>query len=315
LKILITGGAGFIGSQLADKLLGEGHRITVLDNFDNFYSSKIKMKNIEQALKNKNYLLVDGDIRDKNILRVIFSNNKLDVVIHLAAKAGVRPSIEHPVVYFDVNVNGTLNLLEIMREYSLNNMIFASSSSIYGNNKTVPFSENDRVDNPISPYAASKKAGELLCYTYHHLYNFNIFCLRFFTVYGPRQRPDLAIHKFAKLIFDGEPIQVFGDGNSCRDYTYIDDIVQGICSAIFKVKGFEIINLGDSKTINLKKMIKTLEAEIRKKAKIEFLQEQLGDVQQTYANINKAKKILNYNPNYFFEDGIKEFIKWYKKGQ
>jgi len=314
LNYFVTGGAGFIGSNLVDVLLAEGHSITVLDNFDDFYPLKIKIKNIEQARKNKNYVLVEGDIRDKNILREIFTNNKVDMVIHLAAKAGVRPSIDYPEVYYDVNLIGTLNLLEVMMEYGCKKMIFASSSSIYGNNKIVPFSEDDRVDNPISPYAATKKAGELLCYTYHNLYNFDIFCLRFFTVYGPRQRPDLAIYKFTKLISGGEPIQAFGDGNTCRDYTYIDDIVQGISSAIFNLNGFEIINLGDSRTISLKKMIKTLETEIGKKAKIEFLPEQLGDVKQTYANIDKAKRILNYNPQFLFEEGIKEFVKWYKKG-
>ena len=314
MNYFVTGGAGFIGSNLVDVLLAEGHSITVLDNFDDFYPLKIKIKNIEQARKNKNYVLVEGDIRDKNILREIFTNNKVDMVIHLAAKAGVRPSIDYPEVYYDVNLIGTLNLLEVMMEYGCKKMIFASSSSIYGNNKIVPFSEDDRVDNPISPYAATKKAGELLCYTYHNLYNFDIFCLRFFTVYGPRQRPDLAIYKFTKLISGGEPIQAFGDGNTCRDYTYIDDIVQGISSAIFNLNGFEIINLGDSRTISLKKMIKTLETEIGKKAKIEFLPEQLGDVKQTYANIDKAKRILNYNPQFLFEEGIKEFVKWYKKG-
>lgn len=315
LNYLVTGGAGFIGSHLVDRLLKEGNCVSIIENFDDFYDRSIKENNISHALKYRDFNPIEGDIRDEKLLYKIFNDNKIDVVVHLAAKAGVRPSIMHPLEYYDVNVMGTLKLLEAMKTYGCKKMIFASSSSVYGNNKKIPFSEEDDVDSPISPYAATKKAGELLCHTYHHLYGFDIFCLRFFTVYGPRQRPDLAIHKFTKLITQGKPIPVFGDGNTCRDYTYIDDILQGIYSAIINLNGFEVINLGDSKTISLHKMIEVIEAEVGKKAIIEFLPEQLGDVKRTHADISKAKKILNYQPQVKFEEGIKEFVKWYQENK
>lgn len=311
----MTGGAGFIGSNLTDKLLSEGNSVIVIDNFDNFYDRKIKENNLMNALSYNNFKLIEGDIRDKNILAKIFSENEIDIVFQLAAKVGVRPSIKEPELFFEVNVNGTLNILEAMKRYGVKKLIFASSSSIYGNNKKVPFSEKDNVDLPISPYAATKKACELLNHTYHHLYGFNIYNLRFFTVYGPRQRPDLAIHKFAQLILTGEPIPVFGNGNTSRDYTYIDDIIQGIMSAIKKVKGYEIINLGESKTITLSKLIAIIENTVGEKAIVNRLPIQPGDVEKTFADISKAKQLLGYNPKTNIEDGIKKFVEWISNKQ
>jgi len=309
-KYLVTGGAGFIGSHLVDKLLSEGNSVVTIDNFDDFYPKEVKLSNTLDASRKSNFRLVEGDIRDVNLLDKIFSEEAFDVVIHLAAKAGVRPSIENSAEYYDVNISGTVSLLEAMKKSNHKNLIFASSSSIYGNSKHIPFSEADFVGYPISPYAATKKSGELICHTYHHLHNFNVFCLRFFTVYGPRQRPDLAIHKFTKKIMNGEAIPVFGDGSSKRDYTYIDDIIQGIKLAIDNLDGFEIINLGESRTIKLIELIEIIENEVGKKASVEFLPFQPGDVELTYADISKAKKILNYNPTYAIEDGIKNFVEW-----
>ncbi|NOX67516.1 MAG: NAD-dependent epimerase/dehydratase family protein [Chlorobi bacterium] len=310
---LVTGGAGFIGSHLVDSLLSEGNNVITIDNFDEFYSKEVKLSNIASALTFDTFQLIEGDIRDKDLLDDLFSNNHIDVVIHLAAKAGVRPSIENTVEYYDVNINGTLNILEAMKKFDVKNLIFASSSSVYGNNKKVPFSESDIVDYPISPYAATKKSGELLCHTYHHLYDFKINCLRFFTVYGPRQRPDLAIHKFSKMILNDETIPMFGDGTTKRDYTYIDDIIQGIKLAIKNLNGYEVFNLGESRTIMLKELITLIEKEIGKKANIEKLPLQPGDVEQTYADVSKAKELLNYDPQYEIEEGIKNFIEWLKK--
>jgi len=309
---LVTGGAGFIGSHLVDSLLSEGNNVTAFDNFDEFYSRDIKLKNISNALTFDNYQLIEGDIRNREVLDELFSSNLYDIVVHLAAKAGVRPSIENSVEYYDVNINGTLNILEAMRKFDVKNLIFASSSSVYGNNKIVPFAESDNVDNPISPYAATKKSGELLCHTYYHLYDFKINCLRFFTVYGPRQRPDLAINKFTKKIMNGETIQMFGDGTTKRDYTYIDDIVQGIILAIENLNGYNIFNLGESRTIMLKELISLLEKTIGSNANIEKLKLQPGDVEQTYADISKARELLKYDPQFEIEEGIKNFIEWLK---
>ncbi|VAX25490.1 dTDP-glucose 4,6-dehydratase [hydrothermal vent metagenome] len=309
---LVTGGAGFIGSHLVDSLLSEGNNVITIDNFDEFYGKEIKLKNVSSALTFDTFQLIEGDIRNKDLMDDLFSNNHIDVVIHLAAKAGVRPSIENTVEYYDVNINGTLNILEAMKKFDVKNLIFASSSSVYGNNEKVPFSENDIVDYPISPYAATKKSGELLCHTYHHLYDFKINCLRFFTVYGPRQRPDLAIHKFSKMILNNETIPMFGDGTTKRDYTYIDDIIQGIKHAVKNLNGYEVFNLGESRTIMLKELIALIEKEVGKKANIEKLPLQPGDVEQTYADISKAKEMLGYDPQYEIEEGIKNFIEWLK---
>jgi UDP-glucuronate 4-epimerase len=313
MRFLVTGGAGFIGSNLVDELLFQGHEVVCLDNFDNYYDPAIKKSNISKALSYSKYLLIEGDIRDKQVLKALFSENKIDMVIHLAACAGVLPSIQNPELYYDVNVTGTLYLVESMRKAGVTKMIFASSSSVYGNNKNVPFSESNLVDTPISPYAASKKAGELLCHTYSHLHGFDIFCLRFFTVYGPRQRPEMAIHYFVKNILQGFPIKQFGDGNSQRDYTYIDDIVSGVKDAIENLKGYEIINLGESQTISLKELITVIESVTRQKAIINLLPHQEGDVDITFADITKAKKLLGYNPSFPFEKGIELFVKWYKR--
>lgn len=310
INILVTGGAGFIGSNLIDQLLVSGHNVICIDNFDPFYDRKDKRKNLCEASKHQNFILIEGDIRNQSDLKKCFSLHPIDLVIHLAAKAGVRQSINNPGSYYDVNVTGTLNILEAMKKYNVNKMLFASSSSVYGNSKNVPFSESDNVDFPISPYAASKKAGELLCYTYHHLYGFDIFCLRFFTVYGPRQRPDLAIHKFTNLILKNQPIEVYGDGNSARDYTYINDTVAGITKASDYLKGFDIFNLGESKAISLFDMVETIEKILGKKAIKKFLPAQPGDVDITFADITKSRKFIGYDPQWNFEGGIKEFLKW-----
>ncbi len=310
-NILITGGAGFIGSHLTERLLSEGFRIICLDNFDTFYDPQIKRENIRHYLTNNNFTLVEGDIRDMKLLADIFDGARIDVVVHIAARAGVRPSIKEPQLYYDVNVRGTTNLLEMAKDYQIKKFIFASSSSVYGENKKVPFSEDDNVDYPISPYAATKKAGELICFTYHHLYNLPVCCLRFFTVYGPRQRPEMAIHKFTRLVYEGKSIPVYGDGTSKRDYTYIEDIIAGITAAIQKDLAYEIINLGESKTVGLSGLISLIEGNLQKKAMIEWLPQQPGDVPVTFADIDKARRLLGYNPCVDIKEGISRFVKWF----
>jgi len=308
--ILVTGGAGFIGSHLCEYLLNSDHKVVCVDNFNNFYEPGIKEQNISAVINRKDFKLVKADIRDKYKLADVFKESKPDLVIHLAAMPGVRPSIIDPFLYFDVNVNGTLTILETMRRFSVFRMVFASSSSVYGNNSKIPFSESDPADSPISPYASSKRACELLCSTYHSLYQFDIFCLRFFTVYGPRQRPDLAIHSFTNKILDDRPIQIYGDGNSFRDYTYIDDALQGIGNSISRLKGFNIYNIGESRKVLLSEVIETIENTLGKKAIREFLPFQAGDVNATYADVSKAMKELDYKPSFDFKKGIAEFIKW-----
>jgi UDP-glucuronate 4-epimerase len=308
--ILVTGGAGFIGSHLCEYLLGSGHKVVCVDNFNSFYDPGIKEQNISALISSEDFNLVKADIRDKARLAEIFEENNPDLVIHLAAMPGVRPSIKDPFLYYDVNVNGTLTVLETMRRYGVKRMIFASSSSVYGNNSKIPFSESDPVDSPISPYASSKRACELLCSTWHSLYQFEIFCLRFFTVYGPRQRPDLAIHSFTNKILDNSPLQIYGDGSSFRDYTYIDDVLQGINNAINRLKGFNIYNIGESRKVLLSEVIETIENALGKKAIKEYLPFQAGDVNATFADISKARKELDYNPSFDFREGIAEFIRW-----
>ncbi len=307
---LVTGGAGFIGSHLCEYLLKADHRVVCVDNFNSFYAPEIKERNISSIINREDFNLFRADIRDKSRLAEIFKESKPDLVIHLAAMAGVRPSIADPFLYYDVNVNGTLTVLETMRQFGVRRMIFASSSSVYGNNSKLPFSESDAVDSPISPYASSKRACELLCSTYYSLYQFDIFCLRFFTVYGPRQRPDLAIHSFTNNILDDRPIQIYGDGSSFRDYTYINDTIQGIYNSISRLKGFEIYNLGESRKVSLSEVIETIEKALGKKATKEFLPSQAGDVNATFADISKARKDLDYSPSYDFKKGISEFIRW-----
>jgi len=310
---LITGGAGFIGSNLADGLLSLGKKVICLDNFDDFYDPAIKRRNILSSLSNSSYYLEEVDICRSKQLEAVFKKYPIDIVIHLAARAGVRPSLFNPGLYYNINLIGTLNLLEAMRKNNVRKMIFASSSSVYGNNKKIPYSESDPVDNPISPYAASKKASELLCHTYYHLYGFDIIGLRFFTVYGPRQRPEMAITQFVRKIIKAEPIQLFGDGSSQRDYTYIDDITQGIQASIRNLKGFEIINLGESKTIRLINLIKEIEKLLGKKAIIKWMPNQPGDVDITYSDISKARRLLGYEPCFPLQKGLELFINWYIK--
>ena len=314
---LITGGAGFIGSSLADSLLKDGNKVIVIDNFCDFYDSSIKENNIKDALKNSNYKLYRDDIRNKEILNQIFEENNINVVVHLAAMAGVRPSIENPILYQEVNCMGTQNILETMRKYGVDKLVMASSSSVYGNNKTVPFKEDMVVDFAISPYAATKKANEVMAHVYHKLFNLNVIMLRFFTVFGPRQRPDLAINKFTRLMINNEEIPMFGDGETSRDYTYIDDIVDGIkksCNYVLSNSNvYEIINLGNSNPITLKEMISIIGEVVGTVPKIKKLPMQPGDVNRTYADISKAKKLLGYLPKTSFKEGIINFVNWYNK--
>lgn len=314
-QILITGGAGFIGSHLVDRLLSEGKwQITVVDDFNDFYEPAIKRENVRRHLENLNYELRQIDIRDRAKLQQVFSERDFHTIVHLAARAGVRPSLLEPLLYAETNINGTLNLLELARQHGVEQFVFGSSSSVYGANAKVPFSEEDSIRNPISPYAATKAAAELLCHTYSHLYGLRCICLRFFTVYGARQRPDLAIHKFAQLISSGKSIPVFGDGTTRRDYTYIDDIIAGVCAAInFNAKDFEVFNLGESRTVELRELISLLEKELDQHAKIDWQPLQPGDVPQTYADITKAKEMLAYNPQTPIEDGIKRFVEWFRQ--
>jgi UDP-glucuronate 4-epimerase len=311
--ILVTGGAGFIGSSLCEQLVKYDFKVICLDNFNDFYNPLIKRKNIQWLLGQPNFELIEGDILCTDLLEMLFKTRSISKVIHLAARAGVRPSIKQPQLYEEVNIRGTINLLEMAKTFSVEQFIFGSSSSVYGNNKKVPFCEDDAVDNPISPYAATKRAGELLCYTYHKIYDINCTALRFFTVYGPRQRPEMAIHKFTRLIDSGKPIELYGDGSSSRDYTYISDIIDGIESCLDKKLGFEIINLGDSNPIKLIKLVRLIEGARGKKADIKWMPHQQGDVDTTYADVTKAKNILNYSPRMRIEEGISEFVKWYVK--
>jgi UDP-glucuronate 4-epimerase len=305
MNIFLTGAAGFIGSHFTKKLLQNGHTVIGLDNFDPFYNKSIKESNLERLKTFKSFNFIEGDIRDKNVIGNIFKEYTIDLVVHLAAKAGVRPSIEDPSGYFEVNVNGTINILDQMVANNINKMLFASSSSVYGNNEKVPFSEKDNVDNPISPYAASKKSCELICSTYNTLHNINIFAFRFFTVYGPSQRPEMAIAKFTNAIINNEPITLFdGKGNTSRDYTFINDIVDGLYSSLDKVKGYEIFNLGESKTVKLIELVRIIESKLKKKAHIIFGEKQPGDVQTTFADISKANKILGYSPKVNIDEGI-----------
>ena len=337
MNYLVTGGSGFIGSHLVEHLLKNGHSVINIDNFDDFYDYKIKIRNtlesvgkdfefnfnekqsdIQEVIKqtvSQNYQLYLQDIRDIDGLKKIFENHKIDLIIHLAALAGVRPSIERPMDYQEVNIKGTMNLWEICKEFNIDKFVCASSSSVYGNNETIPFSENDNVDKPISPYAATKKCGEILGHVYHHLYKIDIIQLRFFTVYGPRQRPDLAIHKFTKLISENQEIPFYGDGFTARDYTFIDDIIDGISKSIQYLENnenvYEIINLGENEVVNLNEMVSTIEETLNKKSLKKLLPMQAGDVQKTNADITKAKNLIGYQPATKFQNGIKKFVEWF----
>jgi UDP-glucuronate 4-epimerase len=312
-NILITGGAGFIGSHLVDRLLAEGGwRITVVDDFNDFYDPSIKRENLSWLISNPDFKLVEADIRNPEAVSQAFSETNFDCIVHLAARAGVRPSLKEPRLYVETNINGTLNLLELARIHGVKQFVFGSSSSVYGMNAKVPFSEDDPIFNPISPYAATKAAGELLCHSYAHLYDLRVVCLRFFTVYGARQRPDLAIHTFARLISAGQPISVFGDGTTRRDYTYIDDIISGVCAAIdYDQSDYEVINLGESRTVELRELISLIEKALDRHAEIDRQPLQPGDVTQTFADISKARRLLGYDPQTQIEEGIEKFVEWF----
>jgi UDP-glucuronate 4-epimerase len=314
-SVLVTGGAGFIGSHLVDRLLAEKTwHVTVVDDFNDFYAPARKRANVREQLNDPAYRLHEVDIRNRMALEDVFKEARFDCIVHLAARAGVRPSLAEPELYTETNITGTLNLLELVRAYGVKQFIFGSSSSVYGINAKVPFSEEDPIRQPISPYAATKAAGELLCHTYAHLYGIRSICLRFFTVYGARQRPDLAIHKFARLIHKGCAIPVFGDGTTRRDYTYIDDIIAGVRAAIdYQRSDYEVINLGESRTVELRELIALLEQELGRKAVIERHPMQPGDVPQTFADIAKARRLLTYTPHTQIEEGIARFVEWFKK--
>lgn len=313
---LITGGAGFIGSTLTERLLNENNKVLCIDNFCDYYNPKLKEKNVEEFVKNKNYSLYRIDIRNRDDVKNVFDENKIDVIVHLAAMAGVRPSIENPLLYQEVNGIGTQNILEEAKLHNVKSLVMASSSSVYGNCKEVPFKEDMIVDYAISPYAATKKANEVMAHVYHKLNDMNIIMLRFFTVYGPKQRPDLAINKFTRLMLEGKRIPMYGDGTTSRDYTYVDDIVDGICKSCDYVINndnvYEIINLGSNNPVSLKEMINTIGEVLNVEPKIEVLPMQPGDVDRTYADISKAKKLLGYSPKFTFKEGIQKFIDWYK---
>lgn len=312
MRILVTGGAGFIGSHLVEKLLAAGHTVAVLDDFNDFYDPRIKEANL--AAVSRKIAIHHVDLRDNGAVRNLFHREKFDTIFHLAARAGVRPSIQYPQLYYDTNVNGTLHLLEAARLTGVERFILASSSSVYGVSKTVPFSEELHLTQTISPYAASKIAAEFLCSTFSHLYGLRVVALRYFTVYGPRQRPDLAIHQFTKRILAGQAIDQFGDGSTRRDYTYIDDIIQGTMAALgYDGPMFDIFNLGESETIPLKDLIAALEQVLGKKAKINQLPEQPGDVPLTCADISKAKRLLGYKPTTRFNEGLPRFVEWFQR--
>jgi len=309
MRILVTGGAGFIGSHVCEALLARGEELVVLDDFDDFYDPALKRRN---AALLKQARIVEGDIRDRALLKKLFAEGRFEAVIHLAARAGVRPSLSEPLLYEDVNVRGTLALLEELKARPATRFVFASSSSVYGDNEKLPYCETDDIHQPVSPYAATKRAGELLSYTYHHLYGLPVTCLRFFTVYGPRQRPEMAIHKFVRAVFAGQPIPFFGDGSTRRDYTYVSDIVDGVLRALDRCAGYEVYNLGESRTISLSELVAAIEEACGRKARLERHALQPGDVLVTYADVGKARARLGYAPHVALEEGLARFVAWYR---
>jgi UDP-glucuronate 4-epimerase len=315
--VLVTGGAGFIGSHLCERLLARGVRVLAVDNFDPFYEESIKRRNLRAIAADPGFRLIERDIRDTDAIVAACEaeGSAPDAIVHLAARAGVRPSIEQPVLYSQVNVEGTTSMLEVARRLGTRSFLFGSSSSVYGDSAPVPFREDDVVARPISPYAATKRAGELLCHTYHHLHGISTVCLRFFTVYGPRQRPDLAIHKFARLISSGEPVPMFGDGSTERDYTFVDDIVTGIEGALrigAQPDRFEIVNLGGSQTTSLTRLIELIGAAFGVTPRIEQYPAQPGDVRRTFADVSTAGRLWGYSPAVGIEDGIGRFVEWFR---
>jgi UDP-glucuronate 4-epimerase len=312
-KILLTGGAGFIGSHLAERLLTSGHQLTIVDELNDFYSPETKRRNLAEIRVRGTFDFVEADICDLPRLKDLFERQRPETLIHLAARAGVRPSLEQPLLYERTNVLGTLNLLELARQFQVSKFVFGSSSSIYGATSQLPFSENEASPNPISPYGVTKLAGEKLCYCYSQLYPLSAICLRFFTVYGPRQRPDLAIHKFARLIEAGREIPRFGDGNSQRDYTYVDDIVDGIVATLDLEDRFGVFNLGNSHPVSLTQMIRLLEEKLGKRARVAAQDAQPGDMLFTHADLSKARRLLGYEPKVPFEEGLSRFVSWFKE--
>ncbi len=317
-RILVTGAAGFIGSHLAERLLARGDDVVGLDNFDPYYDIAIKERNVRSVAAaaerhGRSFRLVRGDIRDRKAVDdAMTGGGVVSSIVHLAARAGVRPSIQEPALYQSVNVEGTVTLFEACRAHRISKFVFASSSSVYGANEKVPFHEDDRVDNPVSPYAATKKAGELLAFTYTHLYGMSITCLRFFTVYGPRQRPEMAIHLFTRAIHEGKPITVFGDGSSERDYTYIDDIIDGIVASLDRCQGYRIYNLGESRRVPMKELLSLLEKHVGKEAVLRHAPDQPGDVPITYADVSRARAELGYAPHVDIDAGLARFVAWFK---
>jgi UDP-glucuronate 4-epimerase len=313
--ILVTGGAGFIGSHVCEALLKKGEKVVCVDDLNSYYNPKYKLENLSILKKYRNFKFYKLDISKSKQLETVFKKNKIDKIVHLAARAGVRASIEHPYLYEHVDIVGTLNLLELARKNKVKQFIFGSSSSVYGVNKKIPFSESDPINNPISPYAACKVSGEAFCRDYSYLYKIPMICLRFFTVYGPRGRPDMAPYKFTQLISEGKEVPFYGNGKTKRDYTYVSDIVSGILSALNKKFDFEIFNLGDNHTVELKKLITLIEQNVGKKAKLKKMPLQPGDVPLTYADLKKSRKMLGYNPKVKIEEGIKKFVEWYKENR
>lgn len=313
--VLITGGAGFIGSHVAERVLAGGARVTVLDNFDPFYDARAKESNLAGVREHPRFRLVRGDIRDPEALDEALAGSRAEGVIHLAAKAGVRPSLADPVGYASVNVDGTVQVLEACRRHRIRRLVFGSSSSVYGNNPKVPFSESDRVDEPVSPYAATKRAGELLCHAHHRVTGLPVACLRFFTVYGPRQRPDLAIHAFSRAMLEGAEIAMFGDGTSGRDYTYIDDIVDGVVRAYERCDGFHVWNLGGSSPLSLAEMIRLIGEGLGVAPRVRIEPPQPGDVERTWADISRARRDLGWEPRVGFQEGLGRFLEWIRPGE
>jgi len=311
--VLVTGGAGFIGSHLTRRLLGRGDRVTVLDDFNDFYDPARKWANVAPFQPRPEYELVEGDIRDADLVEDLFKRGAFDIVVHLAARAGVRPSLQEPILYEDTNCIGTLRLLEAARRRGPEKFIFGSSSSVYGINQKVPFAETDEINQPISPYATTKRTGELLCYNYNHLYGMRIACLRFFTVYGPAQRPEMAIHKFTDLLARGQAVTMYGDGGSRRDYTYVEDIIDGVVASMDLAPPFEILNLGGADTTSLADLIRWIAEELEVEPIVETLPDQPGDVPITYADVTKAAEVLGYSPKVPIREGLRRFVAWYRE--